>query len=186
MQSDSEIISAHHQTNDDGDEGESEAWLQASTGPERPFKRRRVQGGMFTSRSSQDLPDASDLDDRIRLRFKHNRPHTIPCFTGCPAWSKQLMYVEYQVGSSFAPPSGVTNLAKTSILWQAGHPESWLCSIFANLTDDLATALRDAWLASMILLSEANLMAERSTFNRMRRAVASAIDDVEVITLPSI
>ncbi len=105
MQSDSEIISAHHQTNDDGDKGESEALLQASTGPERPFKRRRVQGGMFTSRSSQDLPDASDLDDRIRLRFKHNRPHIIPCFTGCPAWSKQLMYVEYQVGSSFAPPS---------------------------------------------------------------------------------
>jgi hypothetical protein len=82
--------------------------------------------------------------------------------------------------------SGVTNAAKTSILWQAGHPESWLCSIFANLTDDLAAALRDAWLASMILLSEANLMAERSTYNRMRRVVASVIDDVEVIALPSI
>jgi hypothetical protein len=57
---------------------------------------------------------------------------------------------------------------------QAGHPESWLCSIFAHLSDDLAAALRDAWLASMVLRREASRLAERSAHNQTRRAVAAA------------
>jgi hypothetical protein len=63
---------------------------------------------------------------------------------------------------------------------QAGHPELWLCSIFANLTDDLAAALRDAWFSSMILRRQATHQAENSAYNRMRRALVGAVDEAEV------
>ena len=70
---------------------------------------------------------------------------------------------------------------------QAGHPESWLCSIFANLTDDLAAALRDAWLTSMILRRQATGLAEGSTYNRMCHVLSSsAIHEAEVTTLPPV
>ena len=66
---------------------------------------------------------------------------------------------------------------------QVGYPESWLCSIFTNLTDDLAAALRDAWLACMILRRQATRLAERSACNRMRRALVAADDEAEVTIL---
>ena len=75
-------------------------------------------------------------------------------------------------------------MAKAHTMQQAGHPESWLCSIFANLSVELAAALRDAWLASMILRRQANRLAERSAYNRMRSALLGAVDEAEVTTLP--
>ncbi len=71
---------------------------------------------------------------------------------------------------------------------QAGHSESFLCSIFANLTPDLAEALRDAWLASMIAHRQSMRLAEGSAHNRTRKALASVLkvkEDAEVLPSPA-
>ncbi len=76
-------------------------------------------------------------------------------------------------------------MVKAHTVRQAGHPESWLCSIFANLTDDRVTVLRDAWLASMVLCGQANRLAERTTYNRTRRLVLGiAADEAEATPPP--
>jgi hypothetical protein len=75
--------------------------------------------------------------------------------------------------------------SKHRIAWQAGHSEEWLCSIFANLTEDLEIALRSAWHATMIVHYQSMRQAEGSLHNRMRQAFATvlghAADEVTVI-----
>ena len=85
---------------------------------------------------------------------------------------------EYQVSFSLGVSwfSGdMWNLVNAHTMCQTGHSEWWMCSIFANLTDDLAAALRDAWLASMIYGRQANRLAEHSANNRTRRRPSTAL-----------
>jgi hypothetical protein len=58
---------------------------------------------------------------------------------------------------------------------QAGHSEEWLCSIFANLTEDLEIALRSAWLATMIVHCQSMRQADRSLHTHMRQAFATVL-----------
>jgi hypothetical protein len=87
MLSESGNVSVHYIT-----QGENEGENELSK------LKYRVPGCLFTSRTSQDAINA--FPDASRLRFKDTRPETIPCFDGCPAWSKPLMHSEYQVSSS--------------------------------------------------------------------------------------
>ncbi len=58
---------------------------------------------------------------------------------------------------------------------QAGHSEAFLCSVFANLTDELVGALRDAWLAMMVAQRRAMRRAEDSPHNRARGAIGRVL-----------
>jgi hypothetical protein len=58
---------------------------------------------------------------------------------------------------------------------QAGHSEEWLCSIFANLTEDLEIALRSAWHATMIVHYQSMRQANVSLHTYMRQAFAKVI-----------
>ncbi len=50
---------------------------------------------------------------------------------------------------------------------QLGFPEEWLRSIFANLTQDLYSALRAAWLSMMIIHKHHMCQAELTEYSRM-------------------
>ena len=83
------------------------------------------------------------------------------------------MLCEYQVLYSF---EHLTITSFSQVLMQTdrqiGYSEAWLQAIFANLSDDLALALRDAWLASMLEQRESMLIAEGSVFNVYHQSLA--------------
>ena len=64
---------------------------------------------------------------------------------------------------------------------QVGHSEAWLRAIFSCLSDDLALALRDAWMSSMIAHRASMLIAKNSVHNCMRRAFASLSGREQVV-----
>ena len=79
----------------------------------------------------------------------------------------------YRNGNHNPPATGYCSSLR--INRQVGHSEAWLCSIFTNLSEDLALALRDAWLAVMIEQRACMLIAEASVDNRMRQAIEEAL-----------
>ena len=95
--------------------------------------------------------------------------------------------IVHRVSGAHPATAPLQRHATDALAHQAGHSESFLCSIFANLTADLAEALRDAWLASMIGHRQSMRLAEGSAHNRTRQALASVLkfkDDAEVSPLP--
>jgi hypothetical protein len=61
-----------------------------------------------------------------------------------------------------------------------GYSEDWLCSIFANLTEDLYVALRAAWLSGMIVHKYRMLQAEQSDLCRIRASMCGNAQSPEV------
>lgn len=51
---------------------------------------------------------------------------------------------------------------------QEGHPECHLCNIVVSLPDELSSIIRDAWIASMVIQRQSQLIAQDSPYNRLR------------------
>ena len=69
---------------------------------------------------------------------------------------------------------------------QLGYPEEWLCSIFANLTQDLSLALRTAWLSMMIIHKRKMCQAELTEHSHMLANARTAFPSSKRVSHPTL
>ncbi len=67
---------------------------------------------------------------------------------------------------------------------QVGHARRHLCSIVTSLPDELDSALREAWIASMVKQHHSQLIAQDSLHNRMRDVATSVLRNLGPTTVP--
>jgi hypothetical protein len=99
-----------------------------------------------------------------------------PKFAGCPSWAMPLLYQEYQVPLLQNQHLDICFVfLKPWNALQEGHSEEWLCSIFANLTEDLEIALQAAWHATMVVHNQCMRQADCGMNSFPRQAIAKML-----------
>ena len=137
---------------------------------------RRLQdpfGGLLTSRiQSYSTPFQICQSNRVCI-LEDQTVQKRTDFSGFPGWVIPILYSEYQV--PLPSETILKSLTSHHVSVQAGYSEDWLRSIYSNLTDELSFALRDAWLATVVIQRVNSLRAENNLPNRTQMAFAAAL-----------
>jgi hypothetical protein len=146
-------------------------------------KSSHVMLGCVRSNRQKAVVPALNEESRSKTRLHCIDDSDIaePEIGGCEKWRREFARAQHQVGQKsildliFPNPDDFV---------QVGHARRHLCSIVNSLPDELDSALREAWVASMVKQHHSQLIAQDSLHNRMRDVATSVLRNLGPTTVP--